>query len=73
MQKAAELDCEHLATGHYARICSNPDTGNTQLTRPQDLRKDQTYFLFATTKDQLNYLRFPLGNYTKNEVREIAK
>ena len=73
MKKAAELDCEHLATGHYARICLNPDTGSTQLSRPQDLRKDQTYFLHGIPSGDLPRLMFPLSELTKTEVRKIAR
>ena len=73
LKKAAELDCEHLATGHYARICSNPDTGSTQLSRPQDLRKDQTYFLHGIPSGDLPRLMFPLSELTKTEVRKIAR
>jgi len=73
LKKASELDCELLATGHYARICSNPDTGNAQLSRPQDLRKDQTYFLHGIPSGDLPRLMFPLSELTKNEVRKIAR
>ena len=73
LKKATELDCEHLATGHYARISSNPYTGNTQLSRPQDLSKDQTYFLHGIPSEDLNRLMFPLSEITKTEVRKIAR
>ena len=71
LKKAIELDCEHLATGHYARICLNPETGKTQLSRPQDLRKDQTYFLHGIPSEDLQRLIFPLSELTKTEVRNI--
>ncbi len=45
LKKVGELDCDFLATGHYARVYNNPESGRPQLARPQDLRKDQTYFL----------------------------
>ncbi len=73
LKKAAELDCKHLATGHYARICSNPYTGKKQLSRPQDLRKDQTYFLHGIPSEELTRLLFPLSELTKTEVRNIAR
>ena len=73
LKKATELDCEHLATGHYARICLNPDTGKTQLSRPQDLRKDQTYFLHGLQSEDLPRMLFPLSELTKTEVRNIAR
>ena len=61
LKKATKLDCEHLATGHYARICSNPYTGSMQLSRPQDLSKDQTYFLHGIPSEELPRLLFPLS------------
>ena len=73
LKKATELDCEHLATGHYARISSNPYTGKTQLSRPQDLSKDQTYFLHGIPPEDLPRLMFPLSELTKTEVRKIAR
>jgi len=73
LEKATDLDCEYLATGHYARICSNPDTGSKQLSRPQDLSKDQTYFLHGIPSGDLPRLMFPLSELTKTEVRKIAK
>ena len=73
LEKATELDCEHLATGHYARISSNPYTGSTQLSRPQDLSKDQTYFLHGIPSGDLSRLMFPLSELTKTEVRKIAR
>ena len=72
LKKASELDCEHLATGHYARISLNPATGVKQLSRPQDLRKDQTYFLHGISPEELPRLIFPLSELTKSQVRKIA-
>lgn len=65
---AKELDASALLTGHYVKRAAN----NT-LHRPVDFGKDQTYFLFSTTKEQLEYLRFPLGNINKLQTRELAK
>ncbi len=68
---ARELDADCLATGHYVRremINSQPS-----LQRAVDDSKDQSYFLFATTPEQLGYLRFPLGNMTKAETRRLAE
>ncbi len=73
LNKANELDCEYLATGHYARINRNPDTGIIQLSRPKDLRKDQTYFLHGIPSKDLPKLMFPLSELTKTEVRRIAR
>ena len=67
---AKELKADALVTGHYvSRIQKN---GNAELYRAADLRRDQSYFLFATTQEQLNFLRFPLGQTKKNETRKIA-
>ena len=68
---AKKLGANALATGHYIKRIMVE--GVPQLHRAKDLTKDQSYFLFATTKEQLDYLRFPLGNFTKNEIRDIAK
>lgn len=73
LKKAVELDCAYLATGHYARIRLNPKTGVTQLSRPQDLRKDQTYFLHGIPSKDLPRMMFPLSELTKTEVRKIAR
>ncbi|MEO1745922.1 MAG: tRNA 2-thiouridine(34) synthase MnmA [Pseudomonadota bacterium] len=72
LKTARDLDADCLATGHY--IASVPDgaTGHRALLRPADANRDQSYFLFATTQDQVDFLRFPLGHMTKDEVRAIA-
>ncbi|MEV8965599.1 tRNA 2-thiouridine(34) synthase MnmA, partial [Klebsiella pneumoniae] len=59
-----------LATGHYVRRVEGP--GGAELHRAFDPARDQSYFLFATTQEQLDYLRFPLGGLPKPRVREIA-
>lgn len=65
-------DCEAVATGHYARRDVGPD-GRARLLRARDADKDQTYFLYGLRQDQLQHARFPLGELTKPEVREIAR
>ena len=72
MTVARDLGADVLATGHYvqARLGEN---GRRQLFRPVDSDRDQTYFLFATTQDQLDFLRFPLGGMSKPAVRELAR
>jgi tRNA-specific 2-thiouridylase len=65
-------DCEAVATGHYARREIGPD-GNARLLRARDTEKDQTYFLYGLRQDQLFHARFPLGELTKPEVREVAR
>ena len=67
---ARELNIDALITGHYVnRIQKN---GNAEMYRAADLIRDQSYFLFTTTQEQLNFLRFPLGRMQKNETRKIA-
>ncbi|MGE4429666.1 MAG: tRNA 2-thiouridine(34) synthase MnmA [Sphingobium sp.] len=68
---ARDLGADCLATGHYVRRVIGAD-GGAQLHRAADPARDQSYFLFATTQDQLDYLRFPLGGLPKGQVREIA-
>ncbi len=68
---ARELDADCLATGHYVRRMMGPN--GAELHRAADPARDQSYFLFATTREQLDFLRFPLGDMPKPAVREIAK
>lgn len=72
MERASVFGAEHVATGHYARLTTNAETGAKELRRPKDLQKDQTYFLFQLDQDQLARISFPLGELTKQEVRERA-
>ncbi len=65
-----DLNADALATGHYVQRVEGKN--GVELHRGDDHEKDQSYFLFATTKDQLDYLRFPLGNMNKSETRKIA-
>ncbi|HCP18565.1 MAG TPA: tRNA 2-thiouridine(34) synthase MnmA, partial [Alphaproteobacteria bacterium] len=69
---ARELGAACLATGHYVRRALD-DTGKAMLQRGVDGSKDQSYFLFATTPDQLDYLRFPLGGLSKDDTRNHAR
>jgi len=67
---AKEVKADALITGHYVtRIQKNE---NAEMYRATDLKRDQSYFLFSTTQEQLNFLRFPLGQIQKNETRKIA-
>ena len=66
-----ELGADFLATGHYVRRVESED--GAEIHRATDERRDQSYFLFATTRDQLSRLSFPLGGMPKDEVREIAR
>ena len=67
---ARELGADALATGHYVRRVEGPE--GAELHRAADPARDQSYFLFATSQDQLDYLRFPLGGLPKPRVRELA-
>ncbi|MDP6391197.1 MAG: tRNA 2-thiouridine(34) synthase MnmA [Alphaproteobacteria bacterium] len=68
---ARDLAADALATGHYVR--REAGAAGPELHRARDLGRDQSYFLFATTTAQLDYLRFPLGGMTKDEVRDLAR
>src|SRR5215210_935803 len=67
---ARELGADCLATGHYVRRVV--DGGQVELHKGADPRRDQSYFLHGTTRDQLEFLRFPLGDLPKSDVRHIA-
>jgi tRNA-specific 2-thiouridylase len=69
LRKARALGADFIATGHYARIVRN---GRCRLLRARDERKDQTYFLFSLSQEQLQHALFPLGELTKEQVRAIA-
>jgi len=71
LRMARELGADCLATGHYVRRVRGP--GGSELHRALDPARDQSYFLFATTEEQLAFLRFPLGGLPKPEVRRIAE
>ena len=66
-----DLKADAMITGHYVKSITSEN--QTSMYRAIDENRDQSYFLFNTTRDQLNYLRFPLGGLLKNETREIAK
>lgn len=72
LRMARDLGADCLATGHYVRRVVGDD-GRTEMHRAHDPARDQSYFLFATTDQQLDYLRFPLGGMPKTAVREIAR
>jgi tRNA-specific 2-thiouridylase len=70
-KEAKKLNADALITGHYVQ--SITEGNNTEMYRGIDSNRDQSYFLFNTTKEQLNFLRFPLGNLLKDETRNIAR
>jgi tRNA-specific 2-thiouridylase len=73
LQTARSIGASQIATGHYAVNEFDPERGRWILKRPADRAKDQTYFLFGLTQEQLAHTLFPLGHLTKPEVREIAR
>src|SRR6202167_5445124 len=70
---AQQIGADSVATGHYARVEYGDACGRWLLKRPTDRSKDQTYFLFGLTQEQLSRTLFTLGNMTKPEVREVAR
>jgi tRNA-uridine 2-sulfurtransferase len=73
LRMARQIGAERLATGHYARIRKNDQTGRWELLRARDESKDQSYFLWGLSQEQLSRSEFPLGDLTKEEVRELAR
>jgi tRNA-specific 2-thiouridylase len=70
--RTRDLGIEHVATGHYARKDTDPVTGRHRLLKGRDARKDQSYFLFGLTQQQLAGALFPVGGLEKKEVRRLA-
>ncbi len=70
---ARQIGADQIATGHYAQVQFDEELGRWLLKRPADRSKDQTYFLFGLTQEQLSRTLFPLGGMTKPEVRELAR
>lgn len=73
MAKAMAIDCDFLATGHYANIRHDASLKRFTLSKGADASKDQSYFLYTMTQDQLKQTMFPLGEYKKTETRMLAK
>jgi len=73
LRMARQIGADRLATGHYARIRKNSQTGWWELLRARDESKDQSYFLWGLTQEQLSGSEFPLGDLTKEEVRVLAR
>ncbi len=73
-KKAKELNCDYIATGHYAKIEYSEKYKQKVLKKAKEEKKDQSYFLYGITKEKLEHIIFPLQDYTeKTEIREIAK
>ena len=73
LEMAAGVGAKKIATGHYARIVKDEETGRYQMLRSVDTTKDQTYFLCGLTQEMLARTIFPLGGHNKSEVRQIAR
>ncbi|MBU4486904.1 MAG: tRNA 2-thiouridine(34) synthase MnmA [Candidatus Delongbacteria bacterium] len=73
LKKADEMNCTYIATGHYATIRYNEPASLYELYRGKDTKKDQSYFLYGMTQKALSRTLFPIGYFTKEEVRAIAK
>jgi tRNA-specific 2-thiouridylase len=73
LTRAKELDASALATGHYIESRMREGTPHRDLFTPADMARDQSYFLFATTQEQIDFLRFPLGLLPKSETRNMAQ
>ncbi|MFI5093192.1 MAG: tRNA 2-thiouridine(34) synthase MnmA [Candidatus Acidiferrales bacterium] len=73
LRMARQIGAERLATGHYARIRKSEQTGRWELLRARDESKDQSYFLWGLSQEQLSRSEFPLGELTKEEVRALAR
>lgn len=73
LKKADELRCQYLATGHYARVELDENTGKYVLKKAKDTSKDQSYVLYMLTQDILSRLILPLGDFSKPEIRRIAE
>lgn len=73
LKRARELDADYLATGHYARIERDPESGRQRLLRALDPQKDQSYVLYMLGQQQLSQTLFPMGAQTKDETRALAR
>ena len=71
LQESKNFNADALVTGHYVKRVGG--IKDAKMFKARDDKKDQSYFLFATLQDQLDYLRFPLGNYLKSEIRDLAR
>jgi len=72
LKQAEQLGCDYIATGHYSRITKDENSNRYVLYRPEDRKKDQTYVLWRLSQQQLSRILMPLGDISKQAVREIA-
>ena len=73
LERAREQGADFIATGHYVRLQGNSQFQNSKLLQAADKNKDQSYFLWTLAQDQLKHCLFPIGEYAKPEVREMAR
>ncbi|MBP5197518.1 MAG: tRNA 2-thiouridine(34) synthase MnmA [Lachnospiraceae bacterium] len=73
MNRMEELDYDYVVTGHYARVGFDEASGRYLLKKGLDVSKDQSYVLYNLDQNQLSHVKFPLGDYKKSEIREIAE
>ncbi len=73
LDKALALGCDYIVTGHYAQVRQDENTGRYLLYKAVDEAKDQSYFLACLNQHQLSHIKFPLGGFTKAEIRQIAE
>lgn len=73
MKRAEEIGCDYVATGHYAKVCRNDETGRWLLKKGLDESKDQSYVLYSLTQEELSHLLLPMGELTKEKARQIAE
>ncbi len=72
LKRADKLDCEFIATGHYANIRQLTETGRHVISKGKDVHKDQSYVLWGVSQENLARTQFPLGSFTKAEIRQMA-
>lgn len=72
LKRAELMECDYIATGHYVRRCYDEKSGRYLLKKGKDQKKDQSYVLYNMTQEQLSKTLFPVGEYTKDEIRKIA-
>ncbi|MGB6338422.1 MAG: tRNA 2-thiouridine(34) synthase MnmA [Candidatus Aminicenantaceae bacterium] len=73
MERAGKIGASCIATGHHAQIIQDPRSGHFYLKKGMDKEKDQSYFLYTMTQDQLSHTLFPVGLFTKSEIRKRAR
>ena len=73
LRRGKELGCDYVVTGHYAKIAEDPATGRYLLYKAADQSKDQSYFLYSLTQEQLACVKLPLGEMTKEQARSVAE